>query len=118
MATQGSVLAGVSLEKKTTIHFWNLTCWYAECLEADLSTDTVLLLFFGRSVVSDSVSSWTAVRQSPLSFTISWSLLLGRFKNLDQVYEDNKELQGRPDKFDKNLALFFFSLILSWNILI
>ena len=33
------------------------------------------LLLFSRSLVSDSVTPWTAVRQVSLSFTISWSLL-------------------------------------------
>ena len=35
----------------------------------------LLLLLFSRSVVSDSVTPWTAACQAFLSFTISWSLL-------------------------------------------
>ena len=34
-----------------------------------------LLLLFSYFVVSDSVSPWTAARQSSLTFTISWSVL-------------------------------------------
>ena len=33
------------------------------------------MLLFSHSVVSDSVTPWTAARQASLSFTISWSLL-------------------------------------------
>ena len=33
------------------------------------------MLLFSHSVMSDSVTSWTAARQASLSFTVSWSLL-------------------------------------------
>ena len=32
-------------------------------------------LMFSHSVVSDSVTPWTAARQASLSFSVSWSLL-------------------------------------------
>ena len=36
---------------------------------------------------------------------------MGSVALLDQLCGDTQELQGRPDKFDKILAFFFFSLI-------
>ena len=42
---------------------------------------------FSRSVVSDSATPWTAARQAPLSFTISWSLL--RHMYIESVMPSN-----------------------------
>ena len=43
--------------------------------ERCLTSLIILLLLFSRSVMSDSVTPWTAARQASLSFANSWSLL-------------------------------------------
>ena len=55
---------------------------------------TWLLLLFSRSVVSDSVTPWTAVHQASLSFTISWSLL--KFMSIESVILSNYLILFRP----------------------
>ena len=41
----------------------------------DLVSWMIVAVVLRRSVLSDSVTPWTAARQASLSFTISWSLL-------------------------------------------
>ena len=55
---------------------------------------TWLLLLFSRSVVSDSVTPWTAVHQASLSFTISWSLL--KFMYTESVILSNYLILFHP----------------------
>ena len=45
------------------------------------------LLLFSSSVMSDSVTPWTAARQAPLSFTISWSLY--KLMSIESVMPSN-----------------------------
>ena len=51
------------------------------------SQDLKLLLLFSSSVMSDSVTPWTAARQAPLSFTISWSLY--KLMSIESVMPSN-----------------------------
>ena len=52
------------------------------------------LLLFSRSLVSDSVTPWTAVRQVSLSFTISWSLL--KLMSIELVMAPNNPILCHP----------------------
>ena len=52
------------------------------------------LLLFSSSVVSDSVTPWTAAHQASLSFTISWSLL--KLMLLESVMPSNHLILCRP----------------------
>ena len=52
------------------------------------------LLLFSRSLVSDSVTPWTAVRQVSLSFTISWSLL--KLMSIELVIAPNNPILCHP----------------------
>ena len=51
------------------------------------SQDLKLLLLVSSSVMSDSVTPWTAARQAPLSFTISWSLY--KLMSIESVMPSN-----------------------------
>ena len=51
-------------------------------------------LLFSRSLVSDSVTPWTAVRQVSLSFTISWSLL--KLMSIELVMAPNNPILCHP----------------------
>ena len=53
-----------------------------------------LLLFFSRSVVSDSAMPWTAACQASLSFTISLSSL--KFMSIESVTPSNHRVLCRP----------------------
>ena len=55
--------------------------------ESNLASMCCALLLFGHSVVSDSVTLWTAARQASLSFTISWSLL--KLMSIESVVPSN-----------------------------
>ena len=50
-------------------------------------------LLFSRSVVSDSVTPWTAARQAPLSFTVCWSLL--KLLSIESVMPSNRFIHCR-----------------------
>ena len=52
------------------------------------------LLSFSHSVVSDSVTPWTAACQASLSFTISWSFL--RLMSIESVMPSNHLILCRP----------------------
>ena len=52
------------------------------------------LLLFSRSLVSDSVTPWTAVCQVSLSFTISWSLL--KLMSIELVMAPNNPILCHP----------------------
>ena len=52
------------------------------------------ILLFNCSVVSDSVAPWTAARQAPLSFPISWSLL--KLMSIESVMPSNHLILCRP----------------------
>ena len=53
-----------------------------------------LLLLFSYFVVSDSVSPWTAARQSSLTFTISWSVL--KLMSTESVMPSNHLILSGP----------------------
>ena len=57
------------------------------CLVGRRHTTRVSMLLFGRSIVSDSVTSWTAAYQDSMSFTISGSLL--RLMSVESVMPSN-----------------------------
>ena len=52
------------------------------------------LLFFSRSVMSDSASPWTAARQASLSFTISRNLL--KLRSIESVMPSNHLVLSSP----------------------
>ena len=52
------------------------------------------MLLFSYSVVSDSVTPWTAARQASLSFTISWSLL--KLMSIESVMPSNYLILCHP----------------------
>ena len=66
----------------------------AQCILLERSLLFLLLLLFSCSVVSDSVTPWTAARQASLSFTISQSLL--RFMYIDLVTLSNDLILCHP----------------------
>ena len=69
------------------------------------------------SVVSDSVTPWTAVRQASLSFTISQSLL--KLMSLSQWwdYEDkwNRIILGTQKHNENQLYFLFILLLAPWS---
>ena len=91
------------------------------CVEKTSSTRAVLLthsqeLLFSRSVVPDSVTTWTAARQASLSFTISRSLL--KLMSIDQwchptisssVIPFSSHLQSFPASRSLPMSQFFTS---------
>ena len=74
-------------EKKATGPLIQTSCWILGAYE--LSS-----VQFSPSVVSDSVTPWTAARQASLSFTISQSLL--RFMYIDLVTLSNDLILCHP----------------------
>ena len=53
-----------------------------------------MLVLFGHSVVSDSVTPWTAAHQASLSSTISWSLL--KLMSIASMMPSNHVILCRP----------------------
>ena len=67
------------------------------CAESHMpkhSAVAVCVQLFSRSVISDSVTPWTAAHQASLSFTISWSLL--KFMSIELVMPSNHLVLCRP----------------------
>ena len=52
-----------------------ITFWESEEIKTKANTNCIGLYQFSHSVMSDSVTPWTAARQASLSITNSWSLL-------------------------------------------
>ena len=73
-------------------------------------------LLFSHSFVSDFVTPWTAARQAPLSFTISWSLL--KLMSVESVMPSNHLILCHPPlllpsitfiyEFPNKERIFFF----------
>ena len=68
--------------------------WDGDGVGGRLKREGVFLLLFGRSVVSNSVTPWTAACQAFLSFTISRSLL--KFMSIELVMLSNHLILGCP----------------------
>ena len=68
-----------------------------------------MVLLFSCSVMSDSMTPWTAAHQAALSFTISWNLL--KLKPIELVMPSNYLVLSHPilllpSIFSNELALF------------
>ena len=61
-------------------------------VEEQIQCPGSVLSLFSRSVVSDSVTPWTAANQASLSFTISWSSL----KSIELMMQSNYLILCRP----------------------
>ena len=75
--------------KRAACHRFLIICPQSKAKKASFILQVVFMLFssFNCSVMSNSVTPWTAACQAPLSFTISWSLL--RFMSIEWVMLSN-----------------------------
>ena len=89
-----TVLSLTDLKSSRTDTLWSQ--WKCESLlHKWLSVSVVgILLLFRRSVVSDSVTTWTAACHTSLSITISWSWL--KFMSIESVMPSNHLILCRP----------------------
>ena len=89
-----TVLSLTDLKSSRTDTLWSQ--WKCESLlHKWLSVYVVgILLLFRRSVVSDSVTTWTAACHTSLSITISWSWL--KFMSIESVMPSNHLILCRP----------------------